>query len=301
MRVGNAAPPTTVVPSTGGTGGHVPEGNAPVAKNEIAGGEAPAPTEPVVIDAAASPSLPSPETEAFHADALRELAALNVPFLLSGTYAVAAYTGISRPTKDLDVFCKAGDLPRILGHFQKLGYTVEIEDERWIGKVRRGALFFDVIFASSNGTMPVNDQWFEEARQVDILGSLVRIVAPTELIWSKAFIQLRHRYDGSDVAHVILKQHAAIDWQRLLSYMESHWEVLLIHLLNFRWIYPSERDHIPRWLLDELLDRLRLQLDLPPPQMKICRGRMFSRIDYQIDVQRWGFADVGGDGEWRRD
>jgi hypothetical protein len=270
-------------------------------ENGRANGNAPAPAEPVVIDAAASPSLPSPEAEAFYAEALRRLAALGVPFLLSGTYAVAAYTGISRPTKDLDIFCKAGDLPRILGHFKEAGYAIEIEDERWIGKVRHGALFFDVIYASSNGTMPVNDAWFDEARQVEVLGTLVRIVAPTELIWSKAFIQLRHRYDGPDVAHVILAKHDEIDWHRLLSYMEVNWEVLLMHLLNFRWIYPSERDHVPRWLMDELLERLRLQLELPPPQMKVCRGRMFSRVDYQIDVQEWGFADVGGEGEMRRE
>ena len=56
----------------------------------------------------------------------------------------------------------------------------------------------------------------------------MRIVGPTELIWSKAFIQLRHRYDGADVVHVILKQSDQIDWRRLLDYMEVHWEVLLV-------------------------------------------------------------------------
>jgi hypothetical protein len=147
--------------------------------------------------------------------------------------------------------------------------------------------------------MPVTDQWFEAARQIDALGARVQMVGPAELLWSKAFIQLHHRYDGADVAHLILKQHDEIDWRRLLSYMEAHWEVLLMHLLNFRWIYPSERDCIPRWLIDELLERLRLQLDLPPSQMKICRGRMFSRIDYEIDVREWGFADVCGEGERR--
>jgi hypothetical protein len=28
---------------------------------------------------------------------------------------------------------------------------------------------------------------------------------------------------------------------------------------------------------------------------------MFSRIDYEIDVREWGFADVGGEGEWRNE
>ncbi len=251
------------------------------------------------ITAAAAPTLHDPQAEAFYAEALRDLAATDLPFLLAGTYAVSAYTGISRPTKDLDIFCKAGDSPRILGHFHDLGFSIEIEDERWLGKVHKGRHFFDVIYASSNGTMPVNDQWFEHAREIEVFGTQVQIVAPTELIWSKAFIQMRHRYDGADVIHVILKQHDQIDWQRLLGYMELHWEMLLVHLMNFRWAYPTERNRVPRWLMDELMDRLRHQLDLPPPQMKVCRGRMLSRVDYAMAVEEWGFADVGGEGEWR--
>jgi len=259
-------------------------------------------TRPVAIfSGAAAPVAASPQAEAFYAEVLRELERANLPVLLAGTYAVCAYTGIRRPTKDLDIFCRAGDYPRILTHFQNLGYAIEIEDERWIAKVRKGEDFFDLIFASANGTMPVGDAWFAHARQTKILGVPVAVVSPTELIWSKAFIQLRHRYDGADIVHLILKQHEAIDWKRLLSFMEQHWEVLLMHLLNFRWVYPTERDHIPRWLMDELLDRLKHQLELPPPQMKICRGRMFSRIDYEIAVDKWGFADVGGEGEWRDD
>ena len=261
----------------------------------------PVPAPVAIFDAKAEPTLKNPEAEAFYAEALRELTALGLPFLLAGTYAVSAYTGITRPTKDLDIFCKAGDYPRILAHFKEIGYAIEVEDERWLGKVFKGKHFFDVIFASSNGTMPVGDEWFEHARQIEVFGSPVRIVRPSELVWSKCFTQLRHRYDGADVAHTILKAHDQIDWPRLLAFMELHWEVLLTHLINFRWIYPTERDHIPRWLMDELLDRLSNQRQLPPPQMKVCRGRMFSRIDYEIDVKEWGFADVGGEGEWRND
>src|SRR5690606_34803517 len=120
------------------------------------------------------------------------------------------------------------------------------------------------------------------------------IVGPTELVWSKCFIQHRHRYDGADVAHLILKVHDEIDWQQLLAYMEVHWEVLLVHLLNFRWIYPSERHHVPEWLLDELLDRLTNQRKMPLPRIRVCRGRMFSQVDYEIDVREWGFADADG-------
>ncbi len=121
------------------------------------------------IDSAAAPIATGPQAEGFYTQALRDLSALGLPFLVAGTYAVSAYTGISRPTKDLDVFCKAGDYPRILSHFQEHGYAVEIEDERWIGKVHKGKLSFDVIFASSNGTMPVNDQWFTDTRETEVV------------------------------------------------------------------------------------------------------------------------------------
>ena len=32
--------------------------------------------------------------------------------------------------------------------------------------------------------------------------------------------------------------------------------MLLIHLLNFRFVYPSERDCVPRWLFDVLIERI---------------------------------------------
>ncbi|MDX0704806.1 hypothetical protein GOD84_00300 [Sinorhizobium medicae] len=250
------------------------------------------PSEPLAL-----PQLVDEEAEAFVAEAIAELGRSGIPFLIAGTFAVSAHTGISRPTKDLDVFCKPGDYIRILNHFKALGYAVEIKDDRWLGKVFKGKSFFDVIFSSPNGTMMVSDSWFANALPVEIGPSICQVVAPTELVWSKSFIQLRHRYDGADVAHVILKAYDRIDWTRLLGYMEAHWEVLLIHILNFRWIYPSERDKVPLWLVDELLSRLAAQRDLPLPQTKICRGRMYSRPDYEIDVKEWGFADVGGDSD----
>lgn len=246
------------------------------------------------------PQPASAEAGAFYDEAIKLLAELRIPHLLAGTFALSAYTGISRETKDLDIFCKAGDFPRILSHCQQLGYAVEIEDDRWLGKVFKGKHFFDVIFASANGAVPIGDLWFEHAQKTEAFGASVHIVGPTELIWSKCFIQQRHRYDGADIAHLILRAHDQIDWARLLDCMEAHWEVLLTHLLNFRWIYPTERRVAPAWLLDELLDRLAKQRDLPAPQIKVCRGRMFSQADYEIDVKQWGFADVGGEGD-RRD
>lgn len=246
-------------------------------------------SQKATADAAAPPTA-----EDFYAECLRHLVRSGIPFLLAGTHAVNAYTGIDRPMKDLDIFCKAGDYPRILGYFQRHGYETAVEDERWIAKVLKGKHFLDVIFNATTSVTPVTDQWFAEAHTARPYGVEVQIVPPTELVWSKAFVQDRHRYDGADVAHVILKRHADIDWRRLLSYMEQYWEVLLIHVINFRFIYPTERDRIPRWLLDELSARLREHADIPIPDTKICRGRLYSRSDYEIDIVDWGFADLIG-------
>ena len=42
--------------------------------------------------------------------------------------------------------------------------------------------------------------------------------------------------------------------------------------------------------------RLQAHLTMPPPQVKICRGRLFSPRDYVTDISEWGFADVVGKG-----
>jgi len=239
-------------------------------------------------------NLAPPEADRFYADGLRVLRDSKIPYLVAGTFAVNCYTGINRATKDLDIFCKAGDFPRILLHCKEHSFETAIEDERWLAKVRRGDCFFDVIFSSPAAVIVVSDHWFAESHPAEIYGISVNLTPPTEMIWSKALLQNRHRYDGADIAHLILRQHERIDWKRLLIYMEQYWAVLLMHVLNFRFIYPSERDKIPRWLFDELLLRAKEQADLPLPQTKVCRGRLFSPDDYRVDVAEWGFADVVG-------
>ena len=242
---------------------------------------------------------PPAGSEEFYAECMRVLARSQIPFLVSGTYAVGCYTGVTRPTKDVDVFARPGDAFKILSFFQEAGFRVEIVDERWLGRVLRGERFMDVIWNMPTVGVPVTDAWFEAAPEVCIYDTPVRLVPPTELIWSKIFVQDRHRYDGADIAHLFLKRSKEIDWQRLLAHMELHWEVLLIAILNFRYVYPSERELIPRWLLEELIRRVQAQDTIPAPGVKVCRGRIFSPRDYHPDVAEWGFSEPFGNLEER--
>jgi hypothetical protein len=250
--------------------------------------------QPQILDA--SVFEPPPEAVDFYVESLKLLNESGVPFLLSGTYALSCFTGIVRPTKDLDVFCKPSDAPKILAFFKSKGFEITVEDERWIGKVWQGENFFDVIFNISSASIGITDEWFHDAPEVEVYGTTVRITPPTQFILSKLFLQTRYRYDGADVAHTILKKHEDIDWRWLLSAVELYWEVLLINILNFRFIYPTERNLIPRWLFDELIDRVKAQAELPPSNVRICRGRLLSPTDFVIDVSEWGFADVVGKG-----
>jgi hypothetical protein len=251
--------------------------------------------EPEVAELSKGPLIqPSPDAEAFYSEVLQLMAKSKIPFLLSGTYALASYTGIDRPTKDVDVFAKAGDALKMLSYAKEHGLDVEIVDERWLARITRGKLFVDIIYNMPTVSTHVTDEWFEGAPTAELFGASVHLVPPTQFIWSKIFVQDHHRYDGADVAHMILKRHEEINWEQLLSHMELYWEVLLIALLNFRFIYPSERDSIPQWLIDELLERLHDQSDVKGPGKKVCRGRIFSPRDYAIDVEQWGFSEAVG-------
>ena len=64
-----------------------------------------------------------------------------VSFLVSGTYALACYTGVARPTKDIDVFAKAGDSLKILSYFKEKGFDIQVVDERWLARIVRGDRF----------------------------------------------------------------------------------------------------------------------------------------------------------------
>src|SRR6201985_2464494 len=131
---------------------------------------------------------PPPEAEAFYSEVLQLMAKSEIPFLVSGTYALASYTGIDRPTKDVDVFAKAGDALKMLHFFKEHDFDVEIVDERWLYRITRGEMFVDVITNMPTVTTHVTDKWFVGAPDAELFGAQVKLVPPTQLIWSKIFV-----------------------------------------------------------------------------------------------------------------
>src|SRR4028119_74474 len=144
-----------------------------------------------------------PKSRAFYCQVLKTFTASGIPFLVGGAYAFERYTGIARHTKDLDLFVRRNDCPRILEVLSKAGYRTEVTLPHWLAKAFYGESFVDLIFNCANGYGAVDDIWFEHAIEEEVLGMPVRICPVEEMICSKAFIMARDRFDGADVAHLL--------------------------------------------------------------------------------------------------
>lgn len=220
------------------------------------------------------------------------LAAAGVPYLVGGTHGFTHFTGIQRPTKDLDLFVREADWPRLAAVAAAAGWRTELAHAHWLGKVIGPGGFVDVIFSSGNGLSPVDDEWFAHAPAATVLGHPVALVPAEESLWTKAFIMERERYDGADVAHLLQTCAPALDWARLLRRFGAHWRVLLAHLVLFGFVWPGERTRVPGWVLDELLARLHAERGPAPADAARCQGTLLSREQYLPDVAERGYADV---------
>lgn len=233
-----------------------------------------------------------PEATAnFYRDAMRRLDEAGLPFLMGGAYALRAYTGITRHTKDIDLFVREEDVGAMLEVLAQGGYDTEMVSPVWIAKAYHDDDSIDIIFKSGNGNSPVDDSWFEGNRREDVLGHSVRLCNPEDIIWSKSFVMARDRYDGADVNHLIRACHETLDWDRLLSVFDSDWRVLLSHLILFGYVYPCEVDYVPTPVMDELLSRVREASHATRIDPKVCRGTMLARLAYMVDVDDWGYTD----------
>jgi hypothetical protein len=119
----------------------------------------------------------------------------------------------------------------------------------------------------------------------------VQLSAPEEIVWMKAYIMERERYDGADMAHLLWHCAAAMDWEHLLRIFGPDWPVLLSHLILFGFIYPGKSDRIPKKIFAQLLHRL--EQDEPANTLSpLCRGTLLSRTQFLSGVRDGNFRDA---------
>lgn len=231
------------------------------------------------------------ECAAFYSDAMRLLDENGIRFLLGGAYALCVYTGLARHTKDVDLFIQQTDLERGLTVFEKNGYLAERTFPHWLAKVYRDENYVDLIYATGNGLGVVDDSWFARSQESEFLDRQVNVMAPEEIIWMKAFIQERERYDGADIAHLIRSCGETLDWPHLRKRFGRDWRVLLSFLVLFGYIYPSERQRVPLELWRELAELMAREQETPFSD-RVCRGTFLSRAQFLPDITELGYRDA---------
>jgi hypothetical protein len=233
------------------------------------------------------------EAHAYYREALELLHESGADFMLGGAFATFHYTGVYRDTKDIDVFCKSTEYPKILKHFAEKGYHTELTDVRWLAKVFKGDYFMDVIFDSVNHICTVDDSWYEHAPMGEFDGIPVKMVPAEELIWCKTYVQNRERFDGADINHMFLRYGKQLNWERLMKRLDHHWHLFLAKIINFQFVYPSDyREILPKWVFDELMKRAYEQYDLPSSIERVCRGPLIDNTQYSIDIKEWNYKTV---------
>jgi hypothetical protein len=239
-------------------------------------------------------SHPDDLAHSFYRETLEILEQAKVPVLVGGAFAQEFFTGISRETKDLDLFLMERDLHRALAALNRSGFHTEVAFAHWLGKAydNNGGQFVDIIFNSGNGLCKVDESWFDRAPQGEVFGRAVKFCPVEESIWQKAFIMERERYDGADIAHLLRAQSDKLDWNRLLRRFGKHWRVLLSYIILFGYIYPTERTRIPDWVQRKLSNLFACEIGQDASGENVCAGTFLSRAQFIVDIDEWGYRDM---------
>jgi hypothetical protein len=230
--------------------------------------------------------------EEFGREVIGLLQTENIEFLVGGYYALRTHIEVQRDTKDLDLMVRPSDVGAVLTLCRSAGYNVQMAYSHWLAKIRNEDYFADVIFNSGNGLCAVDDEWFSRSETHLIFDKVVKTAPLEEIIWQKAYIMERERFDGADIAHLLFTSAGQIDWDHLMKRFGPDWRVLLSHLVLFGFIYPSRTDAIPPAVMDELLQRLESEKSVPAPDVNVCNGALLSRNQYISDIERDGLLDA---------
>src|SRR5688500_13779874 len=224
-------------------------------------------------------------------EALTALNAAGVQYIVSGLYAVYEYTGIYRETKDLDLFFDPGRVVEAARVLKAAGFETRLEQVHWLGKAFKDGVQVDLIYGIGNGLFLIDEGWYRPARPGLRAAHPVRDAPAAALIFHRLFISERHRWDMSDVAHLILMRGQELDWDRLVQRTGDHWRLLLAQMVLFDYVYPGYRDRVPEEVRDGLLERA-MKDDDPIHDSGAFRGTLVSRFSFSIDVNEWGLRDL---------
>lgn len=221
--------------------------------------------------------------------ALHSLIAAKVPFAVGGAWAIEHFVPLGRATLDLDLMLEPEKVDRAVQSLCQQGAHLLGRDTFQVRLALAGAEV-DLVHHFAQGEYAVDASWHQHAEPGYLFDVATLIASPADLIWSKVFIASRHRFDGSDVVHLMRGTHRTLDWKRLAAHLEPYPELLLAYLNLFEFCYPGERGAIPDWLWNDLLGVL-LRPEAAVGQ-RICRGPLLDSTSFICDGIAQGYLDV---------
>ena len=252
---------------------------------------------------AATSSIPeriSSDQQTLFREVLASFESSGKHYAVAGAFALQKHTGIFRSTKDLDIFLSPDAAGASLKDLKQAGFRCEICDPIWLAKVHRDGYFVDLITGMSNGVITVDQSWIDRAQPANVLGVFTRVLAPEELLASKLFVTRRERFDGADISHIIYATREKLDWARILELAGDHWELVLLNLVLFRYVYPGQSKLVPPPVWRELLTRFSELVLNPREGQSKFRGSLVDDAMFAIDVEEWGLENLLLDYQKRR-
>lgn len=181
---------------------------------------------------------------------MEALRSAGVRFMLGGGFALAAFTGRWRDTKDIDLYIRPGDRDRAVAALADAGfkdyYPVLAYDRKWIYRSTRGDMIVDLIWGMANQRAQVDDSWFERAGTIKLRDQRLHILPPEEFMWCKLYILQRDHCDWTDVFNLLYARGPSLDWDHLISRLEEDTPLLRALLNVYGWLCPKYVLKLPR-------------------------------------------------------
>lgn len=229
--------------------------------------------------------------ESLYREVLTLLNERQIPYAVSGAFALQQHTGIWRVTKDLDLFLTTTAVHSALSVLRSEGFRCEICDPVWLAKAHREDFFVDLITGMSNAAVSVEDSWIARARPAVVVGVPTRVLAPEEVIASKLFVTRRERFDGADITHIIYGAQGDLEWDRLYALIGEHWHMLYWALVLYAYVYPAHTHYVPSSVWNDLSSRFIREATNPDGKARF-RGSLVDDKMYAIDIHEWEMDDI---------
>jgi hypothetical protein len=200
------------------------------------------------------------EQWAVYRDAIAAARTTGLSFMLGGGFALAAYTGRWRNTKDIDFYVLPGQRQTFIDAITEAGFVDYYDqlpyDRGWIYRGFRDGTIVDLIWSMANRRAEAQPSWFEHGTDLEVRSEPLKVIAAEELLWCKMYVMQRDHSDWSDVLNLLYAVGPELDWDRVLANVNEDVPVVRALLTLLGWLCPSRASELP--------ESLKRRLNLAP-------------------------------------